>query len=213
MFHAYGKAISRTALHRHRQSASWGACGRPPRPTRSRELPLAVPGKLTEICGALDLGIAPAAACALSMSTAPAGLGPPAMLMLVRTRMRVAMARSCWRCRAGLCFHAMLPARPHCHAYYELPCILYGDVGVTRSVKISTWPLPCRYGPSEYGIGLSRGPDKESPLNKLQVVNAKKRANQVKDSDGKVITDDIDKAAREGQNIEVLIKCTHLTHI
>ena len=136
MFHAYGKAISRTALHRHRQSASWGACGRPPRPTRSRELPLAVPGKLTEICGALDLGIAPAAACALSMSTAPAGLGPPAMLMLVRTRMRVAMARSCWRCRAGLCFHAMLPARPHCHAYYELPCILYGDVGVTRSVKI-----------------------------------------------------------------------------
>ena len=70
-----------------------------------------------------------------------------AHIMRVRTRMRVAMVRSCRRCRAGACFHAMPPARPHCHAYYELPCILYGDVGVTRSVKICR---SMRGGPSHH---------------------------------------------------------------
>ena len=81
-----------------------------------RELPPALPGALPEICGALALDIAPAAACAISMSTAPAG--PPAMLMLIRT------CAWQWYTAAGaaapVCFsrHANKTARPHGHANY-----------------------------------------------------------------------------------------------
>ena len=97
-----------------------------------RALPPALPWAFPGICGALPLGIVPAAACALFMCAAPGGPRAPAMLMPV-----------CW------CAHArgtgtQLPALPRRCDFHAMPtrlrgpvAILHGDVGVTRSVTIS----------------------------------------------------------------------------